>query len=430
MFGTLRPALCRLPTEDRQAYRRAYCGTCKALGDGYGLLARPLLSYDIVFLAALVESTRQEASETSTCRCPLLPILQKPIVTPSSVSVRVAAAVQVILASAWFDDQVLDGNPAYRPARSLAQSKASKAHEELASLGISLNSAFGLGIRQSEVEARSKDIRQLAAPTSDVLVEFLQSIPTLPGSMPMSQESQAALARLGRALGLAIYAVDALEDLEGDVQRGRFNPCIDTAGRVDTNAVQRTSDILADALVGIEEALGDVSVLRGEQALRAATHGLAGRARSAIKTSAERLAQWKELRKKRAWERWLQATWISLLWLPIWFLRMGRKAAQSTRALFQEPIDPKACSGVHAFATENGDPGSGLGHGPGGSRGRRRKEKRERSSCWSCCDCSDCCDCCCCLHCAGDGGCDGDCCDGGCCDGGCCDCGDCCSCDC
>ncbi len=423
MFGTLRPALCRLPTKDRQAYRRAYCGTCKALGD-YGLLARPLLSYDIVFLAALVESTRQDASETSTCRCPLLPILQKPIIAPSSVSVRVAAAVQVILASAWFDDQVLDGNPTYRPARSLAQSKANKAHEELALLRIPLSRALGLGIRQSEVEARSKDIRQLAAPTSDILIEFLVSIPNLPNSMPMSEESQAALARLGGALGLAIYAVDALEDLEGDVQRGRFNPCIDDTGLVDASAVQRTSDILSDALVGIEEALGSVSVLRGERALRAATQGLAKRARSAMNTAADRLPQWKELRKKRAWERWLRATWVSLLWLPVWLFGRGRKVALSTRALFQEPIDAKACSGVHAFAAENGDPGSGLGHPGEPSTPHKKKRKSGCCGCWDCCDCGT--DCCCCLHCSGDG----DCCDGDCCDGGCCDCGDCCSCDC
>jgi hypothetical protein len=70
MFGTLRPSLCGLPLDDRQAYRRAYCGTCKALGDDYGQVARPLLSYDMVFLAAIVEGCQREPSQTASCRWP------------------------------------------------------------------------------------------------------------------------------------------------------------------------------------------------------------------------------------------------------------------------------------------------------------------------------------------------------------------------
>ena len=124
MFGTLGPKLCSLPKEDRTVYRRAYCGTCKALGDDYGQLARPLLSYDMVFVAAIIEATRSEESAHETCRCPLLPVLQKPILSPESTSTKLAAALQVALASAWFDDQVDDGSVLFRPAQLLARGKA------------------------------------------------------------------------------------------------------------------------------------------------------------------------------------------------------------------------------------------------------------------------------------------------------------------
>lgn len=444
MFGTLRPALCRLPREDRQAYRRAYCGTCKALGDGYGQLARPLLSYDMVFLAAVVEATRGDASNTSSCRCPMLPVLQKPVIDPASPSVRIAAAAQVILASAWFDDQVSDGSAAYRPARALARPKAAKAHQDLAALGLNLDAARNIGMRQSQLETRTRNVRELAGPTSEVLASLMSQIPDMADSVSLDENAREALVQLGHGLGLAIYAVDALEDLRDDVERARFNPCIDESTRVNPAAVANTSETLREALAAIDDNLDKIPFARGEAGIRAAARGLAKRARAAIAACEEQQDEWALLRRRRAPERLLRALWLGLLWIPHWFLSMGRRVRRSARALTREPIDASACSNSHAFAAEGG---SGHGSSPGapmGSEGqpsrrkhgkRKKKKKRDSECCIDCCDCS--CDCCGCMECCGDGCCDccgdgdGDgcgCCDGdGCCD---CDCGDCCSCDC
>ncbi|MCP4444458.1 MAG: hypothetical protein GY811_03825 [Myxococcales bacterium] len=426
MFGTLRPTLCKLPREDRKAYRRAYCGTCKALGDGYGQLARPLLSYDIVFLAALVEATRSEESETSSCRCPLLPVLQKDIVSPQSTSMKVAAAIQVVLASAWFDDQVQDGNPLFRPARALARGKAEKAQAELLALGMDLRAARDLGRRQAELELRSRDLRELAAPTSDVLKSVTKSIPNLPGSIDMDSNARDNLNALAGTLGLAIYAVDALEDLQGDVECGQFNPCIGSNGAVDASAVRTASATLRETLEVLEEVLGRLSLARGEAGIRAAAQGLQRRARRAISAAEEHLEQWKTLRHRLAPIRWAQLLWTSLLWLPLWFVARGKHAIRRIR----RPAHSASCQVNHAYVA-HGSPGLGGGSHPTmqAARARRKKKRKDSDKADCCCDCADCgCDCCCCLTCCADSDGGGDGCD--CCGDGCCDCGDCCSCDC
>jgi hypothetical protein len=79
MFGTARPRPCALPGPDRQAFRHLYCGTCKGL-HAYGTPTRALTSWDAVLLGAIVEGLQDEAAPYGTCRCPLNPLVHKPIV--------------------------------------------------------------------------------------------------------------------------------------------------------------------------------------------------------------------------------------------------------------------------------------------------------------------------------------------------------------
>lgn len=423
MFGTLRPSLCGLRVDDRQAYRRSYCGTCKALGDDYGQLARPLLSYDMVFLAAIVEGCQREASPTATCRCPALPVLQKPIIDPASPSVRVSAAVQMILAAAWLEDQVADGSAAYRPALALARPKAAKAHGVLASLGIDLSASHDLSQRQAEIERVSKDLRELAAPTSDVLASIFGQLPNLFDSAPLDSDARDALVALGQALGLAIYAVDALEDLQDDVEVGAFNPCIDGTGRVSLLAVDNASALLAESLNSVALALNKIPFARGEAGIRAAARGLVKRGREAMAACESRRESWAELRRRTTPERWLRAFWTSLLWLPLWLHASGTRAWRRARASERHAMEVATCATHHALALGAGgslsagpnpiDPGTGQPPGGGSRRPKgptKRPAKDSGASSWFCvdCCCTDCCDC-------------GNCCSG-------CDCGDCCGC--
>ncbi len=421
MFGTLRPSLCQVSRNDRQAYRRLYCGTCKALGDGYGQLARPLLSYDVVFFAALVEATQTEQSETGQCRCPLLPVLQKPIVAPTSLPVRFAAAVQVVLASAWLDDQVIDGNPLYRPARALARSKATSAYEELTSLGVDMGVVRGLSAEQSKVEGQTRDIVRLASPTAKVLSKILSAIPDLPGAILKASKAPEAFAELGQALGLAIYSIDALEDLESDVERGHFNPCINSSGAVELNTVEAVSNALEQSITRLVDIVGRIDLVRGQGSIDAALQGLRKRARRAIGRASDRGAEWALLKPQNSARRFTKGLLTAIYFLPLWFYERSKRLVQRVSSKAR-PSEAKSCSHVHSFAIEPGSTGHGFGSGNAGiaekmvgRKGRRRKNEDAGGT--VCCCALDCCtdSCCCC------------CCDGGGDDGpGCCGCCDCC----
>ena len=62
MFGYVHISPDKLTEEESARYRACYCGLCHTLGRRYGLAARMILNYDLVFLAMLL-------SEGNVPRC-------------------------------------------------------------------------------------------------------------------------------------------------------------------------------------------------------------------------------------------------------------------------------------------------------------------------------------------------------------------------
>ena len=54
MFGYVHISPDKLNGEEQQLYRACYCGLCHTLGRRYGVFARMILNYDLVFLAMLL----------------------------------------------------------------------------------------------------------------------------------------------------------------------------------------------------------------------------------------------------------------------------------------------------------------------------------------------------------------------------------------
>ena len=59
MFGYVRPPLQALPQEEKERFRRMYCGLCHALGRQYGQAARFILNYDFTYLAILLSEPEE-----------------------------------------------------------------------------------------------------------------------------------------------------------------------------------------------------------------------------------------------------------------------------------------------------------------------------------------------------------------------------------
>ncbi len=226
MFGTLKPDR-QTRCSERKEYRRSYCGTCAALGDGYGLLARPLLSYEATLLALMIESLMESPSEPASCRCPVNPLAFRATLDVESPPMVVASAVQILLADQWLEDQVLDGSRSFRVLQPLTASRAGSAEARLRDVGVEPASLVRVARRQKEVES-SVDVSVAAAlePTAAALGELAEQFETLPGVTPELRGRSDSLRELGRGIGTCVYLIDALEDLARDLAKGRFNPLV------------------------------------------------------------------------------------------------------------------------------------------------------------------------------------------------------------
>lgn len=414
MFGTVSPNPRALPCSQRHAWRRLYCGTCKGLHT-YGTATRALTSYDAVLLGALIEGLSAAASPRGSCRCPLNPLVFRPIVAPDSVATQVSAAVQILLADAWLSDRSEDGLAALSLLRAAIPS--GDAAQALRDLGIDPDPIVAITAAQARIEARPPErVTAPAEPTAQMLAHLFRSLPDLPGTDPALQTASArrALAAMGSDLGLSIYLIDALEDLEEDACTGAFNPCLDPgSGLPDRVRVEAAGTALRQATERLSEAIASFPWRRNagllEHVIGTRLPGVVVRATAAAE---EALAQ-AALAPRPSWPR-LALAWRRIRSLWRWGSGLVIRAIRPTPP--RDPDDPRRRQG-HGGP----DAGDATDHDA-------RKRKRSCGECHAC-DCGDCCqvgDCCC------DRGCCDRCCDCGPGDSGCVDCCPCdgCSCDC
>jgi hypothetical protein len=228
MFGTLRPDGCSVSSSELRDYHTFYCGMCKSLGAHFGTVTRILVSHDSVFLAMVVDGLMGEQAGSSRCRCPMLPIIHRPIVEPNSAAMRFATATQILLGDQWLADRSAEGKKVASWVRPLAQPRVERACSMLEELGISVAPLRNFEQRQASSEAIwNCTPEQAAQPTADALGYLFSAITVLPGVQPVQNDAlKELLYSLGHALGQSIYWLDALDDLRKDFLSRDFNPCL------------------------------------------------------------------------------------------------------------------------------------------------------------------------------------------------------------
>lgn len=282
MFGLLRPSDRGLRCSQRQEFHRFYCGLCKGLDHHHGTVSRGLLSYDGVFVALVVDALVETPAPPSSCRCPLLPVVHRKTVAPDSVAMTYAASVQMLL----FDQWAADGGRSL--VRRFSLPHAELAHARLGALGANLRALEGFDRVQSRVEREDATAIAAAAPTAEALRLVFASIASLPGAA--KDLSVDVLGELGAAIGRTIYFVDALEDLEDDLRKGAFNPCL-AGGRRDDRRVREVTRLLRGNAEGLAPLLDALPLARHQHVLRDILGELrarATRAATATRTLAER----------------------------------------------------------------------------------------------------------------------------------------------
>lgn len=220
MFGYVRVYQPELKMGEFEQYRGVYCALCKQLGKRYGFFARMTLSYDFTFLALFRMALDDGCVGFRKGRCVFNP-LKKRMCCCDNSHLHDAADAATLMVYYKLKDNIADSGffPAL-PARlllpfaALARRKALKRQPELDRI------VAGCMEQQTELERAGTDSIDLAAEPSAKMLAFLAQLTA------DDDRERMVLERFGYCLGRWIYLIDAVDDLPGDLDKGRYNPYI------------------------------------------------------------------------------------------------------------------------------------------------------------------------------------------------------------
>ncbi|KAF0849297.1 DUF5685 family protein [Nocardia caishijiensis] len=229
---------------DPDQWQAHMCGLCLGLRDGHGQLARAATNTDAIVLSVLTEAQAGAAGRTNAAPCPLRGMRRASVVAADAPGVRLAATASLLLGAAKIRDHADDGDAvalARGPMRKVADSWATRAQRQADSIGLDVGPLLSAIAMQSALEKRAVasclaerppaqlvdviTLDDLTGPTQLCAATLFGHTATLAGR----PENVAALAEIGRHVGRIAHLADAIEDLERDRARGRFNP-LDATG--------------------------------------------------------------------------------------------------------------------------------------------------------------------------------------------------------
>lgn len=211
MFGYIGPDAPYLFKKDETLYKALYCGLCKGIGAGCGQTARSALTYDMAFVSALVHNIRGEDVNIKKARCVLHWLKRRPIASADGTTVAIGCVNTALAYYKLLDDEA-DGDKkgVFRRFYKRGFKKALKKHPRAVEI----------------IDAQTKNLVALERENCGIIDAVCE-----PSAMMMSELSDYLLGeyadentrKLFYALGKWVYLVDALDDYDKDVKKGRFN---------------------------------------------------------------------------------------------------------------------------------------------------------------------------------------------------------------
>ena len=237
MFGYLTVCRDELKIKDERTYKAWYCGICEELKKRHGQLSRFTLTYDMTFLAILLQGVYEDSTEQGQKRCLPHPFKKHPVITGEMTAY--AADMNVLLA---YYDILDDWEDERKPGAWLFSRTLRKTFEETAAKYPRQKQAIEDYLKALKAceSSESRDIDLASGLTGKLMAEIFS---------PREDAFRDTLGRLGFHLGKFIYLMDAWEDVEKDTQKGNYNPFVKWAAeeKFDDRVYQLLLLIVSDA---------------------------------------------------------------------------------------------------------------------------------------------------------------------------------------
>lgn len=217
MFGYVKPFKPLLRVCEYDTYKAVYCGLCKQLSHSYGPFARLTLSYDFTFLALLDMAYREQAPAFKNENCLFNPLKKRPCCQRDEGLHFSASCAMLMLYYKLMDniqDEAYPQKLIYYMALPMVRRAYRKARADFSKID-------GFIAQQMKIQAlleqnKCSCIDEACEPTAKLLSAIFQSL-------TQDDKQNRILERFGYFLGRWIYMADALDDLEEDVTKGRYN---------------------------------------------------------------------------------------------------------------------------------------------------------------------------------------------------------------
>ncbi|MBC8571135.1 DUF5685 family protein [Zongyangia hominis] len=218
MFGYVRPCKPELKIKEFEIYQSVYCGLCKQLGRSFGYFARFTLNYDFAFLAMLDMALDGSCPRFERQRCFANPLKKKNCCLKNP-SLAFSADVAQIMLYYKVRDDMSDGGFLGKlrgylllPFVGRARKKAAKRRPKIDEIMKESTE------RQAALEqAGCQHVDEAAHPSAEFLSRICEE-------MARDERQKRVLGRFGYLLGRWIYLIDALDDMDEDLEKGNYNP--------------------------------------------------------------------------------------------------------------------------------------------------------------------------------------------------------------
>ena len=237
MFGYLTGCRDELKIKDERTYKAWYCGICEELKKRHGQLSRFTLTYDMTFLALLLQGVYEDSTEQGQKKCLPHPFKKHPVITGEMTAY--AADMNVLLA---YYDILDDWEDERKPGAWIFCHTLRKTFEETAAKYPRQKQAIEDYLKALKTceSSGNRDIDLASGLTGKLMAEIFS---------PREDALRDTLGRLGFHLGKFIYLMDAWEDVEKDTQTGNYNTFVGWAAEenFDDRVYQLLLLIVSDA---------------------------------------------------------------------------------------------------------------------------------------------------------------------------------------
>ncbi|WP_280136207.1 DUF5685 family protein [Paraclostridium sordellii] len=196
-------------------YKGYYCGLCKYLKENHGEISRLSLNYDITFLILLLTSVYRPKSTLTKEVCIANPIKKKNRIVNEVT--EYAASMNVLLTYYKLEDNLHDDKGVKDIiAYNLYKGKLKKAYEKYPK-------------KADYIKSQLEELQKLESENSTNIDKVSNTFGSLMGEIFAYKEDdfEEKLRTIGFNIGKYIYILDAYEDLDKDIKKGRYNPFIE-----------------------------------------------------------------------------------------------------------------------------------------------------------------------------------------------------------